>query len=254
MIQAPRIHVISCVARNLVLAAAAVCGLTASANAQPLTEGFDTVTGGVPNASWATQNNSDSPDQPYFQGNPAVFTAHSGATNSYIGVNFQSTSGLTGTETISNWLITPMLTGMNNGDTVTFFARTVDTPSFPDRLQLRLSLSGASTNVGTLPTDVGDFTTLLVDINPTLTTSGFPNVWTQFTATLSGLSGPTDGRMAFRYFVTDGGPNGNNSDYIGIDDFAYTPSAVPEPGTLALVGVAAIGGLRLRRRAAAAAA
>ena len=128
----------------------------------------------------------------------------------------------------------------------------MDAPAFPDRLQLRLSTSGASTNVGTLPTDVGDFTTVLVDINPTLTTAGFPNVWTQFTATLSGLSAPTDGRFAFRYFVTNGGPVGDNSDYIGIDDFAYTPSAVPEPGSLALLGAAAVGLVRFRRRQAAA--
>ena len=115
-------HAVSLIARKPALTLAVVCGLTASATAQPLSEGFDTVTAGVPNASWVTQNNSDSPDQPYFQGNPGVFTAHSGTTNSYIGVNYQSTSGGTGTETISNWLMTPMLTGMNNGDTVTFFA------------------------------------------------------------------------------------------------------------------------------------
>src|SRR2546428_3306592 len=51
-----------------------------------------------------------------------------------------------------------------------FYTRTVDMPSFPDRLQVRMSTNGASSNVGTTATDVGDFTTLLLDINPTYTT------------------------------------------------------------------------------------
>ena len=58
---------------------------------------------------------------------------------------------------------------------------------FPDRLQVRMSTNGASTNVGSTATGVGDFTTLLLDINPNYTTNCYPNVWTQFTVTLSGL-------------------------------------------------------------------
>ena len=52
-----------------------------------------------------------------------------------------------------------------------------------------MSTNGASSNVGTTATDVGDFTTLLLDINPTYTTTGYPNVWTQFTVTVSGVIG-----------------------------------------------------------------
>ena len=234
----------------LTIAAAALIGLTSPARAQAITEGFDTVTNGLPNASWATQNNSFMPALGYFQGNPTVFAANSGASNSYIGVDNESTSALDATgDTISNWLIAPTVL-LNNGDRVSFFTRTVDAPAFADRLQFLLSANGASTDVGTLPGDVGDFTNLLLDINPTLDLTSYPNNWTQFSVILSGLSGPTSGRFAFRYFVTDGGPNGNNSDYIGIDDFAYTP--VPEPGSMALIGAAAIGfvGYRRRRQAA----
>ena len=39
---------------------------------------------------------------------------------------------------------------------------------FADRLELRLSTNGASTNVGTTTTSVGDFTTLLLTVNPLL--------------------------------------------------------------------------------------
>src|SRR5438477_2103425 len=92
---------------------------------------------------------------------------------------------------------------------------------FPDRLQVRMRPNGANSNVGTTATDVGDFTTLLLDINPTYTTSGYPNVWTLFTVTVSGVPSPMLGRLAFRYFVENGGPTGANSQYIGIDSFSY---------------------------------
>src|SRR4029077_10280903 len=88
---------------------------------------------------------------------------------------------------------------------------------------------GASTNVGTTATGVGDFTTLLLDINPTYTMNGYPNVWTQFTVTLSGIASPTSGRLALRYFVENGGPSGVNSDFIGIDTLTITGSCGPTP-------------------------
>lgn len=62
-----------------------------------------------------------------------------------------------------------------------------------------MSLNGASTNAGTTETSVGDFSTLLLDINPTLVPSGYPNAWTQYTVTISGVPTPTSGRLAFRY-------------------------------------------------------
>ena len=82
---------------------------------------------------------------------------------------------------------------------------------FADRLEVRMSTSGASTNVGATNTSVGDFTNLLLTVNPTLITTGagsYPNTWTQFTATVSGVTGTVTGRFAFRYFVTSGGPGG----------------------------------------------
>ena len=87
----------------------------------------------------------------------------------------------------------------------------------------------------------------MLTINPNLTTSGYPNVWTQFNATVSGLGAPTNGRFAFRYFVTNAGPNANNSDYIGIDDFSYVSNPVPEPATMAVLGLGAMALIRRRR-------
>jgi hypothetical protein len=121
---------------------------------------------------------------------------------------------------------------LQNGATMTFWTRTVDVPQFPDRLQVRLSTNGASTNVGTTEFEVGDFTVLMLDINPTLTTAGYPNVWTQYTVTVSGLGASTTGRLALRYFVPDGGANHPNGDYIGIDTVTLTctnPTPTPTP-------------------------
>lgn len=178
-----------------------------------------------------------------FQGNDGVFPSQAGPPNGYMGMNFNNTSGA---NTISTWAMSPVL-NMQNGDSFTFYTRTVTGNPFPDRLEVRLSTAGASTDVGNNATSVGDFGTLLLSVDPNLS-GAYPDVWTQFGATLSGLGGPTSGRLAFRYFVTDGGPAGANSNYIGIDSFEY--SAVPEPvtGVTVLIGLA---GLAIRRRLAA---
>ncbi|WP_409517042.1 choice-of-anchor J domain-containing protein [Diaphorobacter nitroreducens] len=60
-------------------------------------------------------------------------------------------------------------------------------------------------------------------MNPALVANVYPQVWTQYTVTISGLPAPTSGRTAFRYFVTGAGSLGSNSDYIGIDNVVYTP-------------------------------
>jgi hypothetical protein len=182
-----------------------------------LSEGFDDITTLVP-SGWVIQNHSEPLGiLSWFQGLTDRFISQSGAPDSYIAVNQNSGEGLA---TISNWLLAPPLT-LQNGAQLTFWTRTVDMPKFPDRLQVRMSTNGSSQNVGTSSTDVGDFTTLLLDINPNYTLTDYPNVWTQFTITISGLGGPTTGRLAFRYFVENAGPFGANSDYIGIDTFQY---------------------------------
>jgi hypothetical protein len=171
--------------------------------------------------SWAPSVESMTPRDrgTDFQGTTTVFPAFSGA--GYIADNYNAT---TGAGTISDWLITPAVT-IQNGDTVSFWTSTAAGSIWPDRLQLRMSLAGTSVNCGTLPEDVGDFTTLLVEVNPTLASGGYPEVWTQYSATITGVGAPTQGRFAFRYYVTNGGPSGSNSNYIGVDLFEY--GAVP---------------------------
>ncbi len=186
-------------------------------------EGFDDITA-LP--GWYAQNNSAPLGLTnWFQGNAATFPAHAGATNAYIAANYNNTAGV---GTISNWLLTPELE-LADGETFSFWTRVVtDGGAFPDRLEVRLSTNGASTNVGTLATDVGDFATLLLSVNPDLTFTGYPEVWTQFSVTLSGIPSGATGRFAFRYYVTNAGPSGSNSNYIGIDTVEYTGNLPPQ--------------------------
>jgi hypothetical protein len=132
---------------------------------------------------------------------------------------------------------------------MTFWTRTA-TPSgatvYPDRLQVRLSTSGTSAEAGNSSESVGVFDTLLLDINPTLSATGYPFVWTEFTVTVPPTAPDSFvGRLSWRYYVFDGGPQGHNSksrlgcctaflsshpsqlsgNYIGIDEVTVSDAA-----------------------------
>jgi len=213
------------------LIAATVCLFLISnrIHSQAFTENFDDINL-LSGSGWFLVNNSlPLGSTSWFQGNNVLnggpFDSFNGAANSYIAANFNNTSG--GTGTISTWLLTPNRT-FRNGDVLTFYTRKVGGGiDYPDRLEVRLSTNGASTNVGAPGNNVGDFTTVLLSINPSLVQFGYPTTWTQYTITLSGLPAPTSGRIAFRYFVTNAGPSGTNSDYIGIDNVVYSPYVCP---------------------------
>ncbi|MBL8751694.1 MAG: choice-of-anchor J domain-containing protein [Planctomycetes bacterium] len=204
-----------------ILCALAVAGVV---HAQSFSEGFEPGpatpgTAAIP-ANWTSVNASvgGPGTNPNWQirNDGLVFPASAGV--SYAFANFNSS---TGANNISNYLISPLVT-LNNGDTISFYTRTVTAPTFPDRLELVFNTTGSVNPL--------DFTNVVLTINPTLTTAGYPTTWTQFTGTISGLSGPTGGRFAFHYNPTNGGPLGANSDYVGIDDVVYTATA---SGTLA---------------------
>ncbi len=184
-----------------------------SMNAQ-LTEGFEDITT-LQDNGWTFLNVSDDPVNAsvpdYQQGDEATFPAFEGPGNSYIGVNFNSTAG----SIIDNWAILPSIE-LIDGDTFTFYTRTAAGSTFPDALQVRISMDGDSSTLPTA-TDLGSFTTLALDINPELAQGGYPEAWELQTVTIEGVPAATDVRIAFRYFVTDAGPAGNNSNFIGID-------------------------------------
>jgi hypothetical protein len=188
-----------------------------------LNEGFDDITLLAGNG-WSLQNLSTPVGSTnWFQGTNVAaggpFDALDGAANAYIGGNYNNTGN---TGTISNWLMTPVL-DFGASATVTFYTRKPSPDSYADRLEVRLSTNGASTNAGTNATTVGDFTTTVLSINPSLVLGVYPTVWTQYT--ISGLPHSGSGRIAFRYFVTGAGLSGTNSDYVGIDRVTYNTGA-----------------------------
>jgi hypothetical protein len=213
----------------LPLALAFSLGFSGAASADALTEGFEN---GVP-AGW-TINNLSNPTggTSWYQGSTDVFDAYEGPADSFLAANYNSvdTAG-----PISTWLILPSGT-YNNGDTLSFYTRTSTGSEWADNLEVRFSNVGG-TNVGSNENSVGTFGTLLLSVNPNEDATGYPDEWTQYSVTLSGLSGATQGAFAFRYTVTDGGAFGSDSNYIGIDSVSV--SAVPEPSAYLMLGVGA---------------
>jgi hypothetical protein len=202
-----------------------------------LFQNFDDVTA---LAGWTQVNNSDPGGVTgWFQGNEAVFPSESGAPDSYVAANFLNA----GAGAISNWLILPELSFFD-GDSLSFFTRSSGV--LPDRLEVRFS-AGVGADVGATAASVGTFTTLFLTLNPALNDGGYPSDWTQYTLNLGALDG-LSGRLAFRYTIDD---NLVNGDYIGIDTVSV--NRVPEPGTLALVGLGLAGMIARRRRQASAA-
>ena len=209
----------------------------ANNNLLNFSQNFDDITN-LP--SWASQNNPDAAGlTTWFQGNTTVFNAHIGANDAYIGANFNNTGG----SQISNWLMTPEV-NFSGGSQLTFWTRTASGSNFPDRLQIRVSTNGSSTDVGSSPSSVGDFTNLDLDINASLTIGGYPEAWTQYLVDLSAYAGQS-GRVAFRYYIpANAGPSGSNSNYIGIDtvEFIETMSVCDTPSDLTWLSVSPTSG------------
>jgi hypothetical protein len=253
-----------------------------------ITEGFDAPPspGAACPVGWFCQNNSDATNTAldWFaltNFSTVPFPAQAGA--DAIAANFEAVS--TGAGTISVWLVSPVV-NFNPGATLEFWLRDVsDANPYPDRLQVRVSTAGAAApNVGTVSGDVGDFTTLALDVNPSLnsnipvctagiddpaggTIDGMPQgAWCRISlSSLSGIPTSGSGRIAFRYFVSDGGPSGTNSNAVVIDTFSFdegTPGGgggpaapaieLPSLGTSAMIGLGALlamfGFVGLRRR------
>lgn len=157
-------------------------------------------------------------------------TAHGGVSAAVM--NFNST---TGTNTQNVWFFSPVITWAV-GDTLSFWTFAAS-QTFPDRMHVKSSTNGASTNAA-------DFTTNLLSINPGLATNTYPIAYTQFNIVMADAG---TGRFAFHYDVTNGGPAGTNGNRISIDDVVFT-NVVPEPATMALLGLGAVAALRRRNR------
>lgn len=191
-------------------------------------EGFDDV-GGLADAGWLMINNASTPGSTtWFQGNQLMFQSHQGAPRSYIAADFNSvaTSG-----TISTWLLSPEIRFSGDSE-LRFWTRTTTMPAnWADNLQVRVCTAMPCTNVGAQPEDVGAFGTMVLEVNPGQTTTGYPAAWTEYVISIpEGLPASGKGRIGFRYFVVNGGSGGTASNYIGIDSVSITAAEINSAG------------------------
>ncbi|MQA36659.1 PEP-CTERM sorting domain-containing protein [Rugamonas sp. FT29W] len=212
---------------------------TSSVFASPLlNEGFNNIST-LASSGWVMTNNSTgsvggSADVAngltnWFQGDTFPFGAAAGPGTSYIGANSLNT---TFGGAISNWLITPEV-ALSNGEKLNFSLRLFG-EGLKDTVEVYYSAHGASANVGSTTSSVGDFVRLQTYSSDTDTD------WQNYSVSLSGLSGNTTGRFAFRYVNAAGEGN-----LIGIDSVSI--SAVPEP-TSALMLLLGLGVVGLSRK------
>lgn len=207
----PGLFAVIALSATAVGAAPSLVQIAPSPAAAVVDEGFDNLST-LAEAGWLQINRSEPRGFPHWNaGSAASFAAFDGAPNAYISADMYSGAAPSPT-TISQWLISPPI-AFAPDTRASFYTRSIR-DIYQDRLQVRLCTGAACTNVGTGATDVGDFTTLLLDINAGYT-GAYPTTWTQ--QTLDALPSQGTGRLAFRYFVEDGGPNGARSSMIGID-------------------------------------
>lgn len=191
---------------------------TAASAAVLLNQGFDNVST-LGADGWVIQNlSTPGGTTSWFQGNTGIFSAHSGAANSYIAANFLNAPATGGA--ISNWLITPELSFVDDL-TLALQARTAG-EGLLDTLEIYYSTSGASTSIA-------DFSLLGSYSSDT------DDDWVSLAFAISATGG--SGRFAVRYVVDDTNVAGN---YVGVDSLSVTSatSTVPTPGSLALAGLA----------------
>ncbi len=203
-----------------IAALALACSSAAFADAAPLyTQGFEDLAG----SGWLLTNNSAPAGLSWFQGVPETLTAQAGAADSFAMATYLS--ALNGSGSIDNWLISPEI-ALNGATTLSFWARSEDTPGFSDTLKVYFNAGAASSTAS--------FTSLLSSV--TATTAG----WTQYSVALPDAA---SGRIAFDYFAA----NADSANVIAIDSVSI--SAVPEPTTYALLGLGLCAIACVRRQA-----
>jgi hypothetical protein len=151
----------------------------------------------------------------WFQGNSTVFSSYNGPATGYVAANYDNTGN---TGNINNWLILPKVNGgLYYGDSLILYCRSTNAASqnYPDSIRIMYSAPGDSTPQASSWVEIGRFRVP----NPPVG----QNIWTR-----KGFKAPSfgyPGRFAIRYSVVNGGMNGTNSDYIGIDALSITRSS-----------------------------
>jgi hypothetical protein len=210
------------ISKTVFAAAAFAVTVSAHAGITALSEGF---TNGATGAGWVQTNVNAPSGQKWFPGYTDAFSAQSGPANSYIAADYNTSANANGNFDL--WLITPEV-NLNAQSVLSFFTRTADAGFF-DQLEVRYSAgSGTATS---------SFTKLLTTIGAGGT---YATNWQGYSLALDD-SFMNTGRFAFRYTG-----NFNSADFIGIDTVNLT--TVPEPGSIALLGLGVAGLVAARRK------
>jgi len=163
---------------------------------------------------WIFRNQSSPLGYYGYYAGPHSGPAHSGTRS--LDADFYGSTEYWSGGTVSNWAILPAITNQIAGDTLVIYAYAEMTWNEPPRLQIRYS-SSQSTSTGSSATDVGDFSQLLLEVNPVPATG-----WTQYSATV-----PGKGRLALRFFAPDTLPtitNGNT--WLELDTLSVGPPPI----------------------------
>lgn len=148
-------------------------------------------------------------------GNPYGYSAHS----YYVNKDEYVYSPGIPDGSFSSWLITPIMS-VKNGDKISFYAYG-DNNSRLSGLQLLMSQSAYT--IGDSVNSIGNFSVLL-NIPAQPGSGSFPQVWTKFEYTFSGVTGNMKTRIAFRHYTVGQISPGEISGGIGIDQFKFEVS------------------------------
>lgn len=208
------------------LFALAISGAMASAHAGVLIdEGFDDVRG-LGDKGWVL-NNGGVPagaTGTFYQGDQAVFEAHSGAPESYAAANYGSASA---GGNISNWLITPEFSTAL-GVSVSFWLRADAAEGYFD--QVSFGFSNGSTELSAF------------NLLPAVTVAA--GEWIKYVFNLDATAGT--GRFAIGHVGA-----ADSSNYIGVDSLSISElgaAEVPEPASILILAAGAMGLAAARRR------
>lgn len=129
-----------------------------------------------------------------------------------IGSYYSSSDNSQGSK-ISNWIISPPV-NIINGDLIKFWVYGYTQTQYVDRLEVRIAVKNDNNSFvlpkKNNPDDIGDFSTVVLDINPEEKRNVFPTYWEEMTIKLEGFSEEkTNVRIAFRHLISDSYTNGN---------------------------------------------